>query len=216
MALANYADLSAQIARWIHRTDLTADIPMFIALAESEINTESRMRLMEQDFSLTLATGARTVAMPDRFIEPIKLELVFSGQDNKQLTYLSAQQITDNASASVAGEPEYWSISGNNLVFPYPAGQNYSLSFRMLQGFDLAATETNALLTKYPGVYLYGALVQASAFTVNDERIPGWRGMYENMKKKMNKVESRAEVLTTMKTDLPIYNWPTQSILRGS
>lgn len=213
MALANYTDLTATLASWMHRSDLTASIPDFIALAESEINTEMRLRLMQESVPLTLLAGTRTVPMPSRFIEPIKLELVFSGRDNMPLTYLNAQQIADNASA---GEPQYWTIDGDNLSFPYPADQDYALSFRLLRGVDLAATTTNALMTKYPGLYLYGALVQASAFTNNDPRIPLWKQMYEGLKKKINKVESRTEVLTTMKTDLPIYAGPAGSIFRGN
>lgn len=216
MALVTYADLQASIISWTHRADLASSIPDFIGLAESEINTDMRLRLMAESFSLTLLAGTQTVAMPDRFIEPIKLEIVFSGRDNKPLTYLSAQQITDNSSAGVAGEPEYWTIDGDNLSFPYPADQNYALSFRMMQGFDLVTTGTNALMKRYPGIYLYGALVQAAAFIANDARIPLWKQMYEEIKKKVNKVESRTEVLANMKTDLPIYRWPAQSILRGS
>lgn len=216
MALANYADLQASIASWTHRSNLTAQIPDFIALAESEINTDMRLRLMAQTFPLTLLSGTQTVAMPARFIEPIQLEIVFTGRDNKPLTYLSAQQITNNSSAGVAGEPQYWTIDEDNISFPYPADQDYALSFRMLQGFSLANTSTNALMTKYPGIYLYGSLLQAAAFGYNDARIPVWKTMYEGLKKKINKSESRTEVLTNMKTDVPITSWPAQSILRGS
>lgn len=217
MALANYADLTALIARWTHRSNLTADIPDFIALAESEINTDMKMRLMEQSFPLVLVAGTQLVAMPPRFIEPVKLEIVYTGRDNKALTYLNAQQITNNAYTGVAGEPDYWSIDGDSLYFAYPADLNYALSFRMLQGFSLATTGTNALMTKYPGIYLYGALVQASAFMDYDARIPTWKQMYESMKKKINRTESRTDALVTMKTDLPLDNGPGRaSIFRGN
>ena len=44
MALANYADLTASVANWLNRTDLTAIIPDFVAMAESDISRDLRLR----------------------------------------------------------------------------------------------------------------------------------------------------------------------------
>ena len=39
MALANYSDLQSAVAGWLNRTDLTSQIPDFIALAESKLDS---------------------------------------------------------------------------------------------------------------------------------------------------------------------------------
>lgn len=198
MSIGTYAQLQTSLADWLHRTGLTSQIVDFIALAESEINTDIRMRLMEVDQTLTLAASATTVALPARFSEPIFLELVISGQENVRLKYRTPQDMRTQVGA---GEPTEWTVNGANIEFSYPANQVYTLRFRMLQDFDIATTSTNALLTKYPGIYLYGALLQAAPYMVNDKRIATWERMYEKLMNKANKNEGRVRAKSTMTSD---------------
>lgn len=211
--MSTYAELLTTIADWTHRSDLTTRIPDFIALAEDEINTEMRLRLMEVDETLTFSSG-RTVALPTRFLEPIKLSLVYAGADDEELVYQTPAQMVVNDSVGVACRPIYWTINGDTIEFPNRADTSYTLTFRMLQGFDIASTSTNSLLTKYRGLYLYGALVQASAWLGADDRIPKWKSMYLNMKKKVNRQEARAKTLALLQNDMP-GTYPRMNILRG-
>jgi hypothetical protein len=64
MALANYADLLTSVAGWLNRTDLTATIPDFIRLAETEFNRSLRTIEMEGRATATLTSDA--VAVPYR------------------------------------------------------------------------------------------------------------------------------------------------------
>lgn len=203
MALSTYTELKASVADFLHRTDLTSQIVDFITLAESEINTDMRTRLMETDGTLSLTSGATTVALPTRYSEPIRLDLVIAGSDNKELKYLTPQQMVIEATTGSSTEPWAWTINGSNIQFPAPADQTYSLLFRHLADFDIATTSTNSLLTKYPGIYLYGTLLQAAPYMVNDARIGTWRLMYDNLKAKANKKESRTRALTTLRTEVP-------------
>lgn len=211
----DYDDLKSKIASWLHRTDLTDEIIDFISLAEDEINTEMRIRLMEVDETVTLASGARTIALPDRYIEPLKLELLHSdGSDDEELHFLSPKQMVINDDAGTACEPDYWTVNGANIEFPNLADQAYTLRFRMLQRFDIANTLTNDLLTHYRGLYLYGALTQASAFMVNDARVGLWKSAYENLKAKVAKKEARNKSMAQLRTEVPGTGYRT-NILRG-
>lgn len=214
MALSTYAELCASVADWLHKPNLAAQVVDFIDLAESQINTDLRLRVMQVDEPLTLASHARTIALPARYLEPIKLELAFPDRDNKKLTYLSPEQMTVNAAAGAAGEPDYWTVDGDTLEFPNLSDRAYSVTFRMLKGFDLATTSTNALLTKYPGIYLYGALLQAAPYCVDDARMATWGAMYEQLKAKINKQEGRDKKLTQLRTDHPSVQ-PHSNIFRG-
>lgn len=206
----DYDWLKAQVAAWLHRSDLTDQIPDFIALAEDEINSELRLRMMEQTADLTLASGERTVDLPELYMEPLKLELVISGRENKGLVFLPS--ITANEAYSC--EPDYWAVDGDQIAFPHPANLSYSLSFRYMQRLDIANTTTNDLLTNYRGLYLYGSLVQASAFIQNDARVPQWVSMYESLKAKVQRREGRNRSLANLRTDLP-NNTPTFNIYKG-
>lgn len=199
----NYADLLEKVAAWTHRVDLVDQIVDFVSLAEDEINTELRIRLMQVSEPVTLVAGTRTVALPARYLEPIKLELVVVGSTNQPLHYLPPAQLSANEAPAAAGRPEFWTVNEDTLEFQHLADQNYTLNFRMLKGFNIAETNTNDLLTRYRGLYLYGALMQAAPYMVNDARITVWRGMYESLKAKVAKRESRNQVLTQLRTDVP-------------
>lgn len=211
-----YEWLKATIADWLHRSDLTSQIPDFIKLAEGEINTDLRTRLMETDEILTLEAGMRTITLPDNYSEPIRLDLVFTGRDNETLTYLAPNQMPIETYTGAAYQPQYWTVNGENIEFPANADIDYTVLFRMLGDFDIANTDTNSLIAKYPGIYLYGSLLQAQGYMVNDSRIPTWASMYTNLVKKVNRQEARTKALTTLLTDTPSrYGNRANNIFRG-
>lgn len=215
MALSTYTELKASVASWLHRTDLTTQIVDFIDLAEAELNAELHTRLMETDESLSLSSGASTVALPARFVEPISLELVISGQENTTLSYQPRQRLALNAASGASARPKYWTINGNNIQFPNVSDAAYTLTFRMVKGYDLAATSTNDLLTDYPGLYLYGALIQAAPFLIDDQRIPTWQRMYQTLLAKVKRKESRRHALTSLVTDCPSVPGRQENIITG-
>jgi hypothetical protein len=204
MSITNYAELRFSVGDWLHRTDLQTQVEDFISLAEDELNTELRLRLMEVDETVTLLGGTRSVAIPDGFLEPVKLELVYGdGSDNQELQYLTMPQFVRSAATMTSVEPRYWTINGANLEFPEPADRDYTLIFRMLKKFDIASTDTNALLDSYKGLYLYGALLQAAPYMRDDSRIPTWQLMFDRLKAKVMKKEARTKTLAILLTDTP-------------
>lgn len=215
MAITTYSELQTAVASWLHRTDLTSQVVDFIALAEDELNSQLRLRMMEVDETLTLTAGQNTVALPSRYLEPIFLELVFAGgRDNERLVFQSPDQMAVFDNATVAQEPEYWTINGSNIEFPEPADQNYTLRFRMLKRLDIAADTTNNLLSNWRGLYLYGACLQAAPYIVNDARIPTWKLMYDNLFKKVQAKEGRRNIRANLITEVGI-NRHRSNIFRG-
>lgn len=214
MAITTYTELKSAIADWIHRTDLTTQIVDFITLAETEINTDFRIRLMEADNTVSLTSGARTISLPTGYIEPISLELVISGEDNTPLIYVQPQQLRINNSSNSRIRPVYWTINGATIEFPSQADQTYSLKFRMLKEYDLAATSTNTLLDNYPNIYLYAALTQAAKYTRDNQLQQTFQMCYEQLREKIKRKEGRSKTLATLKTESPMrYN--SSNIITG-
>jgi hypothetical protein len=204
MALTTYSELKASVADWLHRSDLTTPIADFITLAEKKINRTIRLRRMEIDNTLSLTSGTRTVALPSAFIEPIALSIVISGQQDDDITpyYKLPQDLNINANTSA--RPVYWAVNGETLEFENPSDQTYSLSFRMLTGWDIANTSTNWLLTNHPDIYLYGSLLQATPYIENDARVGLWQSLYTEALKEVNENAARTKSLVRLTTDLPI------------
>lgn len=215
MALANYTDLTTSLADWLRRSALTSQIADFVTLAESELNADVHTRLMESDEPVTLTVGTRTIALPARFIEPISFELVISGQSNTQLTYEPPHRISINAASGAACRPQYWTINGDNIEFPNLSDATYSAVFRMVKGFDLAATSTNSLMTAYPGLYLFGSLLQAAPYLRDDNRIPTWQSRYDRLLAKVKRKEGRRNALTSLVTDHPSSGGYRANIITG-
>lgn len=205
MALANYSDLKTSIADVLHRSNLTTKIPDFIALAEASMNRVLRTRTMETDNSLSLSSGARTVALPSGYLEPISLRLVISGENRDHLTQVQHQQLNINTESTSARRPEYWAINGENIEFPNLADQAYTLSFRMLaSSWALSdSTTTNWLLTNHPDLYLYGALIHAAPHIKDDARIPVWRSFHQEALQEVKRNAARSKSNISLRTDIP-------------
>lgn len=215
MAITTYSELQTAVASWLHRSDLTSQIPDFIALAEDDLNSQLRLRMMEVDETLTLTTSANTVALPSRYLEPMFLEVVFpDDRDNKRLTFQSPDQMEVFDSTQAAQEPRFWTINGSNIEFPEPADQDYTLRFRMLKRLDLAADLTNNLLSNWRGLYLYGTCLQAAPYMVDDSRLPTWALMYENLFKKVQAKEGRRNIRANLMTEVASNN-RRGNIIRG-
>lgn len=206
MAIGTYSELKTAVANWTHRSSLTDRIPEFIALAEASMNRVLRTRTMETDNSLSLSSGARTVALPSGFEEPISLRLVISGENRDHLIRVLHKQLNINTESSAARRPEYWAINGENIEFPNNADQAYTLSLRCLSSsWALSdSTTTNWLLTNHPDVYLYGTLIQASPYIVNDARIPTWERFYNKAIKEVQNNAARAKANVALRTDVPV------------
>lgn len=180
MALANYADLQASIANWLSRTDLGAVIPDFIALAESSIMTDVRLR----PTVTTLATVANQahVALPADW-----LEFVYVKYNSDPLRYIAPDVLRQNN--LLTGDLAHYSVEGERLLLnPTPTsvltlGVSYHAKLAAL-----SATPTNWLLTAHPDVYLFKSMAMAYAYLQDEAKALGWDGQYDALCAKLKMV----------------------------
>ena len=169
--ITNYPTLQTAIATWLHRSDLTAVIPDFIALAESRINRLLTARGTEIDTSLVATVGSAYIDLPTDFGAPIAL-----WQGDKKLILKTS---VDLSFADIAGSPNYWAIKGSQIQLDRLASESFALTLRYVQNLNLATTDTNYVLSNYPDIYLYGALLESAGFIRDDSRIPIWQQKFE-------------------------------------
>jgi hypothetical protein len=76
MSISTYAELQTAVANFLARSDLTAQIPDFIALAEGRMSRELETRSQEKRATATLTTGDEFIALPTdmREIREVKLK----------------------------------------------------------------------------------------------------------------------------------------------
>lgn len=172
MAINSYPALKASVINWMNRGDLDSVAGDFIALAESRIATDLRVRRLLATATLTTAPGAG-VALPPGWLEFKSLRL-----NGRSLDFLPADMLADQFD-NFTGLPNYYSIEGDTIVFgPAPDGV-YSVPVRYYKQLDpLEQAGTNWLLTSKPNLYLYAALAEASLFVKKKDDAASWAGLY--------------------------------------
>lgn len=179
MALTTYTQLQASVADWLNRTDLTAEIPDFISLAEAQMERTLRTRQMLTRSAITIA--AEYVNAPADFLETRLLKLTSTNPDTP-LSFMTMDGLDDVATRHPgSGRPEFFGVVGTQFRFVPTPDTSYTgelVYFANLNKLS-ASVSTNFLLTSSPDAYLYGSLLQAAPYLQDDGRIPVWAGLYE-------------------------------------
>ena len=175
MAISTYSELQTAVANWLDRDDLTARIPEFITLCEARFNRSLRIRAMETlDISVDTVAGTSTVALPTGYVQMRDISLITS--PITQLQYVTPEIMNRLNAGSRSGKPETYTIIANNILFGPTPDAVYDISMLYYKTFD-ALTDvapTNWVITNAPDVYLYGALLEAEPFLMNDQRVQLW------------------------------------------
>jgi hypothetical protein len=187
MAITNYTNLQTEIANFLNRDDLTSVIPTFIQLAEAQISRE--VRHWRQQVRATTTLNQQFETLPTNFLEGINF-YIDTTRGEKTLEYAPIAEISRRklSSAGVAGEPIVYTINSGEMEFiPAPNGSYPLTMVYYAQIPNLSATTTtNWLLTYYPDVYLYGALLHSAPYLAEDARIAVWAQMYSAAVQNLN------------------------------
>ena len=262
MALSTYSELQTEIASWLDRSDLTAQIPTFIKLAEARINRTLRVRAMETVVQHTMVGLSKRIALPSDYLQMRGLkfssdkiatttlngeisdsvdtilltsaadftatgtiligteQITYTGKSTNTLTgcvrgansttaalhvdgstvdqiytswtegatlstgvstlyvlkYVSPEILTSVKAGSTSGVPSVYTMSAGHILFgPVPASY-YTCEMVYYQKIPALtdAAPTNWCLTANPDLFLYGSLVEAEPFLMNDQRVQLW------------------------------------------
>ena len=162
MAITTYAELQTAVASWLHRdVDQIVD---FITMAEKRINSLLDSRVGEVDASLTATPSSRYITLPTGYIRPLQLWCTYY-DPRREVLYVTPQDLITSTSESY---PTQYTINGASIEFNYPPDIAYTYTLKYKKHYDIAITSTNDILTNYPQIYLYGALVEACLLTRED------------------------------------------------
>lgn len=193
MAISDYATLKTSIADWLHRPDLTAVIPDFVTLLESQLNRKLFLRLMETDMTLATVVGQSYAAAPTDMIEPLAVYIDW-GTGKRELDKRAPETLPYG---TYQAAPEYWAVDGANILFPTPIDSTtqYTLTIRYRQKLAISTPTTAAtwLLANHPDLYIYGALREASPYILADDRIGVWKSLFEQALREANAKERQAQ-----------------------
>lgn len=205
MALTSYTELKTSIANYLNRSDLTSVIPDFITLAESKLNRILRLRVMQKRVSTTTTADDAFIDLPSDFLEMV--QFFVDSNPNAILDYVNPTEIELNNLQDSSGTPQQYTIMGNEIKLNPIPDSTYTLKlsyFGKIPALSNSNT-TNYILSNYPQVYLYGALVEAQPYIINDERLPTWLTLYNEAVQLINRDDEQGRysgrTAFAMKTD---------------
>ena len=174
MAINTYSTLQTAVANWLDRDDLTDRIPEFVSLAEATFNRTLRLRAMETTVADTTPSGSKEDALPTGYLQMREIHLATSPVVS--LAYITPEIMYRIRAGSNNGKPNAYTIVGDNILFGPTPDSAYDYSMTYYKSFDALADNapTNWLILNAPDLYLYGTLLQAEPFLMNDERVPLW------------------------------------------
>ncbi len=184
MAITTYGELKTAVANWLDRSDLTSRIPEFITLGESRINQELRTRENEKRITATITT--EYFDAPADFIEMRNFQL--NTDPIQHLDYVSPEQMDRFQPNATTGQPREYSIHGKEFqVKPIPDTTYTAEITYWYEHTDFVLdADTNTVLTKFPGLYIYSALISAAPFVGDDRKIQTWAALYNGLMKDIN------------------------------
>ena len=180
MAISTFAELKTATANWLDRSDLTDRIPEFISLAEARFNRNLRIRDMETvSTAISTSAGTREYSLPTGFVQMKEFHL--TTDPLTPLAYITPEMMTRIWAGSTKDKPEVFTIIADNVRLGpnpdavYTTSMLYYKTFTALSG----SNTTSDMLTNNPDVYLYGTLLEAEPFIMNDQRVPLWLAAFE-------------------------------------
>lgn len=192
MALSTYADLQLSIASWLNREDLGTQIPDFIAMAEARFNRELRVNAMMQRDTATATSDY--VALPSDWLQVSSVMVTSPANTYSAMTYITPDEYFNLRNDGLANTTRYYTIIDTNLLLlPAPTSE---ITLELVYYGKIPALSggntSNWLLSRSPDLYLYGSLLQAEAYLVNDERVPLWAGAVQKVIADMNLESEKA------------------------
>jgi hypothetical protein len=175
--ITTYSDLTAAIAAWLNRSDLTPQIPTFIQLAHTRLNRDLRLARMETRASANTLPGNAMLALPEDFLEMRHVRLA----TDPPIILRAANPAEIDALGAVRGLPRAYATIGRALrLGPTPdAATGVALTYYARVPPLSPDNDGNWLLEEAPDVYLYAALAESAPYLHEDARVQTWAALYD-------------------------------------
>jgi len=170
-----YDELKEVIADWANRQDLQPQIPLFIKLTEARLKRDLRDRVR-------MVRRAEAMVYGEYFPLPcdwVSTERVVA--DGRILRLVDSFNIER---VELFTGPKYYRHSGDQLQLLPATDVSESDPIRFEMEYLAFPEElsdknpSNWVLTTYPDLYIYGAMLQIAPYLQDDARIPVWSQAY--------------------------------------
>jgi hypothetical protein len=186
VAIGTYAELQTAVGAWLHRADLTSQIPDFITLAEHRMARDLRIAPLVTTGTLTIGAAAASVTLSTL---TGLIEVVAAKISTSRLTYVTPDQYDQallNANSVVI--PIYYTIIGTTFyVAPsWTAGGSVTVTYVKKETALSGSSTTNWYILNAPDMLLYACLLEAAPYLKDTADAGTWRTYYEYARDRLN------------------------------
>lgn len=186
------------------RADLTDRIPEFIQLAEARFNRDLRLSQQQTTLTGTVSSGQIQLPADCRAVQSVRVAI---GTLYQEIHPLPPERLADTV-PTTAYPMGYVNVGGILTLIGGNGSPTFKLTYyQKIPALD-STNNTNWLLTREPGMYLYGALIEASPYMQDDARTLVWAQQYTSILDGMNGEDDRLRYGNTPSMVAPMRNPP--------
>lgn len=192
MIYSEIIDTALDFADRLNDAEVSARINAFLRIVESKITRTLQVQKMTSRTYLATLEGYEYYTLPEDFngIRDVEIKDALDGERRTTLFYLSPEQMNNaQSNRSLIGSNAYYTIIANQIQIcpPQPAGKILEIMY--YKGIRPLSTTLNEnwVSIYYPDAYIFGLLVQISAFTKDADALAIWKAQFEEV---MSEIES--------------------------
>lgn len=209
-AAMTYTSLKSDVRNYLERGSVTdpivfEQIPRLITLGERRIARELKIQGFQTVVVTNMQANLAVYAKPDRWRDTISINIgTGAGNNTRTPVFPRSYEYIRNywPNESTTATPQFYADYDYRhwLFGPTPdAAYPMEILYYELPPLLDDATETNWLTEFAPNVLLYAALVEATPFVKDDQRVQLWQGYYDRSISALNgedlqKILDRASV----------------------
>ena len=179
--ITSYSTLLTEVATWLARSNLTSAIPGFVQNFEEKFFRQPKNYgpWMHSSFNISFSS---TATVPSDYLTH-KIAYL-NGQSDQPLKPASLEQLLTMYPRTSSGQPKWMARDGTTFVFgPAPSGTytlngTYFAKPTVLRSFAADAA-AHWLVVNAPDLLLYGSLLEAQPYLMNDKRLMVWQGFFD-------------------------------------
>lgn len=181
----DYSTLQSNVESAMGRTD----IPSYVyTLTTAGINRD--LRLMEMLCKTTLYTNEGTASLPSDFLE---MESAYIDSGGERTPLVPATEQNQSVRYDSSGRPFYYAVHGDEISLMPKPDTDYEIEVRYYARLSAlsASTDTNDVITNYPGLYLYAALTHAAVWAQDEALAQVYNSAYTAEKNSVEQADKK-------------------------
>lgn len=177
MALLTYLDMKESVADWLNRSDLTAQIPDFITLANAEAQRKLDAPVTKQIINHTVTAAEATAK---KFYVPFASNTIISITDSKGRSLKPVSFKEYQVYTQEAGDASVYASTGGEIYIGPPPTENDVFTIQYFDGdatwvFNYQGLEVCAI----PEPILMGSLMYAYMYLKDDNRVSLYKAKFD-------------------------------------